>query len=397
MKIAVILPRFPFPLEKGDKLRAYHQIRCLAGSHEIFLFALNHKKVTRKQIEALKPYCKEIYTYQISFWSVFINLLRSFFNGTPFQAGYFHNRGIRQKIHALINVSQPDHIYCQLLRTALYARGLTFPKTLDYQDVFSTGIKRRIPGAPFYLKWLLRMEYRRLIRFERNIFGWFEFKTIITRPDRDLIPHPERDAIEIVENGVDTDYFKPLERKKEYDLIFSGNMGYPPNVGAALYLVKEIIPRVVARFPGLRVVLAGASPHPDLTALASEHVTVTGWVDDMREYYARSKIFIAPMQIGTGLQNKLLEAMAMRIPCITSPLANYALEAADGCEILVGGTPQEYADHILSLLGDSERADAIASGGYRFAVEKYNWQNAVAKLERGMTKASESYRLTIPR
>ena len=127
--------------------------------------------------------------------------------------------------------------------------------------------------------------------------------------------------------------------------------------------------------------LAGATPHQSVLALKGENVHVTGWVEDIRECYAKAKIFIAPMQIGTGLQNKLLEAMAMKIPSITSSLANFALEAKDGKEILVGNSPREYADHIIQLLDNTDTSETIANNAYSFVHRNYNWDAATKKLE----------------
>lgn len=116
--------------------------------------------------------------------------------------------------------------------------------------------------------------------------------------------------------------------------------------------------------------------------LRSAQVEVSGWVPDMREAYAQSSVFIAPMQLGTGLQNKLLEAMAMKIPCITSPLANQALNANPGEEILVGETPQEYAAHIINLLDNEHLASEIAEKGHLFVVKNYSWEAETAKIEK---------------
>jgi glycosyltransferase involved in cell wall biosynthesis len=225
-----------------------------------------------------------------------------------------------------------------------------------------------------------------LLKYERDIFEDFNNKTIISTPDRDLIPHPEREKIAVVMNGVDTGFFKPLKMEKEYELVFTGNMGYPPNVNAANFLVKEILPVVHQKKPGVKLTIAGATPHPSVQALKSEHVHVTGWVDDIRECYAKAKIFIAPMQIGTGLQNKLLEAMAMKIPSITSQLANNALNAKHGEEILEGRTAAEFASHILNILENPELANKLSENGYAFVHQHYNWTAATQKLEKLMCK-----------
>ncbi len=306
--------------------------------------------------------------------------------GKPLQVGYFYNKPTARKISKLIESIKPDHIFCQLVRVAEYVKNTGIPKTIDYQDVFSAGVNRRSKTSAFYLKPILNIEYKRLLKYEHDVFEIFDNKTIISIPDRDLIPHPEKEKIEIVINGVDTDFFKPMEIDKEYELVFTGNMGYPPNVNAANFLAKEILPVVHQKMPGVKLTIAGATPHQSVQALKSEHVHVTGWVDDIRECYAKAKIFIAPMRIGTGLQNKLLEAMAMKIPSITSELANNALNAKHGDEILVGKTAEDFAKCIIEILEKPDLAQKLAEKGFDFVHQNYNWHAATQKLENLMIK-----------
>jgi glycosyltransferase involved in cell wall biosynthesis len=228
------------------------------------------------------------------------------------------------------------------------------------------------------------MEYRRLARYEAAIFDDFEVKTIISEPDRALFPHERRDEILIIPNGVDHDYFKPQEREKKYDLVFTGNMSYPPNVNAVDYLANEILPIVWKTLPEVKLYIAGATPDPKVKKAASERIIVSGWLDDIREAYALSRVFIAPMRIGTGLQNKLLEAMSMRLPAITSPLANASLGAKPNEEIFVGGNAEEMAKHIITLLTDQKKADQIAQAGYDFTNRVYDWGKATERMEEAM-------------
>jgi sugar transferase (PEP-CTERM/EpsH1 system associated) len=383
----VLLSRFPYPLEKGDKLRAYHQIRQLSQRHEIHLCALNDSHLKEESIKAVQPYCKSIHILNLSKFTVVWNIMVAFFNGKPLQVGYFYNKHTQRKVDKLIDEIKPDHIYCQLLRVAEYVRKKKIRKTLDYQDVFSKGMDRRKETAPFYLKPLFEMEYKRLCKYENALFDDFDNKTIISYPDRDFIPHPDRNKIVVVTNGVDSEYFKPIASEKKYDLIFTGNMGYPPNVNAACFLVNEILPRVRKIFPHVSLVLAGASPNAQVLELRGEKIDVTGWTEDIRDYYAAAKIFIAPMKIGTGLQNKLLEAMAMKIPCITSALANNALSAKNGEEIMVGQTAQEFADLVIDLLTHPVKAAEIAQKGYTFVYANFNWESATAKLDELIIKS----------
>jgi len=384
MRIFVILSRVPYPLEKGDKLRAFHQIVQLAKQNEIVLCALNPgKKLNKREaFSALQPYCRSINFIDLPLAGRIWNIFFAFLKGLPLQVGYFYHAGTARKIKKLIETYHPDHIYCQLLRTAEYAKNYQIPKTIDYQDVFSYGVRRRMETASFYMKPVLRLEYHRLANYERKIFSSFDHKTIISKPDRDLMPlsNEEKEMIHIIPNGVDHDYFSPKEAPKNIDLVFTGNMAYPPNVNAAEFLANKIMPVVWKERPETRVMIAGATPDRKVVALKSKKVTVTGWLDDIRDAYAGARIFIAPMLIGTGLQNKLLEAMSMKIPSITTTLANDALGAVAGEDILTGDTADELAINILRLLNDEELYKKIAENGHRFVRQTFNWAQSVDKL-----------------
>ncbi|MCX6247409.1 MAG: glycosyltransferase [Bacteroidetes bacterium] len=386
MKLFFLLPRVPYPTEKGDKLRAFNQLKQLSRKHEIILCALNDTVLHEDAVKMLSLYARHVYIIDISKASIYLHLVKTLFSDKPLQVGYFYNKKTDRIIRSLIEKHKPDHIFCQLIRVAEYMKGIPIPKTLDYQDVFSKNVERRLATAPFYMKPFLKMEYRRLLRYEKEVFGIFDNKIIISLPDRDLIPHPDREKIVVVRNGVDTAFFQPMVREKQYDLVFTGNMGYPPNINAAEFLVHKILPLVQQSKRDIRILIAGASPNLRVSVLKSDEVEVSGWVPDMRECYAMAKIFIAPMQIGTGLQNKLLEAMAMQIPCITSPLANQALQARENEEILIADTPESYAQHILFLLNNPEKAARIAKAGYEYILSNFSWEAETDKIEQLMHK-----------
>jgi len=384
MRIFILLSRVPYPLEKGDKLRAYHQIRELSKKNEIILCALNPDKKLNKQkaFAALQPFCRSINFIDIPFYRKLWNMGMAFLKGLPIQTGYFYNKSVSRKINKLIEEYKPEHIYCQLLRTAEYVLDIKIPKTLDYQDVFSYGMKRRFTRASFLMKPFFKMEYNRLARYEENIFDLFDNKTIISVPDRELIPHPEKEKIHVIPNGVDWEYFSPVKREKTFELIFIGNMAYPPNIDAAEFLAKEIMPIIWKKLPDAKLLLAGASPHLRVKSLVSDKIKVSGWLDDIRDAYGSGKIFIAPMRIGTGLQNKLLEAMAMQIPCITTPLANDALQAMEGEQILIGNSAEELAECVLKLLENQELYSKLAVNGQQLVKKHFSWEEYTEQLHR---------------
>lgn len=382
MKIFVLLSRFPYPLQKGDKLRAYNQLKHLSKNHDIILCALNDSPIYPKAIKQLKPYCSAIEIIDIPKSAIYFNLLwKLFFSRTSLQVSYFYHKRAQKKINRLIDKHQPDHIYCQLIRVASYVKDIPIKKTLDYMDALARGMERRIERSPIYLKPFLKIETNRLKIFEHEIFDYFDNKTIISDQDRKLIVHVRNDEITVIPNGVDFDKFYPMDVPRKFDLIFTGNMSYPPNVMAAEYLVREIMPLVWKHNPDIKVALVGANPSNRVKVLGSSKVTVTGFVEDINEYYSSASVFIAPMQIGTGLQNKLLEAMAIQLPCITSTLANNALGATNEENILIADQPEEYSEKINRLLSDRELSQCIAKNGHDFVKSTYNWEATTRKLE----------------
>ncbi len=380
MKILMLVSRVPYPLDKGDKLRAYHQLKELSKHHEIHLCCLDDKKTDQKHINELNKFCESVTVIRLSKIQILINLGWAMFSSLPFQVWYFYQLGAQRKINALIKKIQPEHIYCQLIRTSEYVKHEhSIPKTLDYMDTFSKGIERRIEKERLFRS-VFRSEARRLAKYEHRIFQYFENKTIISKPDRDLIYHESRNEIEIIPNGIDLDFFTPKEAEKKYDLVFVGNMSYAPNVDCALFLANEVLPLLIKENKNIQLLLAGASPVKAVKELESENITVTGWVEDIRDAYASGKIFIAPLNIGTGLQNKLLEAMSMGLPCITSNLANNALGAKADQDILIGETPNSYKELVIKLLNDFNYSQTIANNGKNYVGNKYSWEQSTNRL-----------------
>ncbi len=385
MRLMVILSRVPYPLEKGDKLRAYHLVKRLARKHEIYLFCLSDGPTAQEHLDHLHQFCAHIEVVRIERWRIVLKLFSAIFSRLPFQVAYFHHRKAQRRIDAALEQFRPEHILCQLVRTTEYVRDVhTVPKTLDYMDTLSKGLERRSEMAPALLAPLFRAETRRLIRYENLMLDLFDHSVIISAQDREYIYHPRRDRIAVIPNGVDTEHFTPRQGRQDHDIVFTGNMNYPPNIDSALYLAQQIMPLVRRTRPNTTLLISGVAPSPSVRELGRTDplIHVSGWVKDIRESYAAARLFVAPMQIGTGLQNKLLEAMAMRIPCITSTLANNAVGATPGDAILVGNSPEEYAAHILHLLDDPAERKRIAENGYQFIRNQFDWDNAAEKLDR---------------
>ena len=377
-KLLVLLSRIPYPLDKGDKLRAFHQIKDLNASYQVILCCLSTHKIDPEAERKLKAICFELKIIQLGYAGILWRLFLALFNDKPFQVAYFYSKKAQQELDAIIERHLPKRFFCQLIRVAEYAKKYSiFSKTLDYMDALSIGMERRAEKAPFYLKPIVSVEAKRLRNYEEKMFQYFEKKVIISLADKEHLTHSNATEIAVIPNGIDTEFFKSDNRSKKTDILFTGNMGYLPNVESAQYLVKNILPILNS---DIAVQICGKSPSYKVRSLAASNVEVTGWVDDIRTAYDEAKIFVAPLMLGSGLQNKLLEAMAMGFPCVTTPLANNALGAIPEEEILIASNEAEFKTQIERLISDPDLSNKIAENGHAFVTKNYNWQACNRRL-----------------
>ncbi len=388
MKILVLSSRYPYPLEKGDKLRLYHQIKYLSANHEIILCALTQQDVSKDDLLELEKYCEKIYLFKLSWWRTIWRLARAFISNQAFSIGYFYSAAIERKISRVIREELPDHIFCNLIRMSEYVKEVHIDKTIDYMDSFSNIMEKRALTAGFLMKLLLKREAELLRKYEEKIYYKFDNHCVISKNDRDKLGATKKEQIEIIPNGIDLDYFCPRpEVQKTYDLVFAGNLGYFPNICAVQYLVEEIYPKLLSWNPDIRILIAGARPDARLMKLGNSQIEIKGWMDDIRQAYWQGKILIAPIFQGAGQQNKIMEAMACGVPCITTSQVGLAYENILGESLLIADEPEGFCAHIQSLLTNSARYQQVADAGCR-EVSNMTWEVYGEKLEHLLLKNS---------
>ena len=384
-KLIFITSRFPFPLEKGDKLRAYYLIKGLSEYYEIYLIALDENDISLDQKTALSPYTKEIHDFTLNQSARIFRLFLGFFNSKPFQINYFTSRKYKKQIELLLNKIKPDHIFCQLIRPAEYVKNYhDCPKTLDYMDALSKGMERRIQKVNLFTRIAISMEAQRLKEYERRVFSYFEFQTIISAQDQNYIAHPDQKQMLVLPNGIDNAFFVNLDINQKFDFVFVGNLSYPPNIDAVNYILDNILPM----YPDKTVLVAGAKPSKQLAAKLTKvkNCTLLAGVTDIRTAYLQGKIFLAPMQIGTGMQNKILEAMALGIPCITSSLVNNAIQGKHKEHLWVADQIHEIKEGVDWLLADENNYKKIQEDAKVFIKNQYQWTEIIARLHKKISE-----------
>lgn len=392
--VLFVTSRFPYPIERGDKLRAYHQIRSLSPHAKVVLVAIVEGEVRPEDLSELEPYCERIHLVHKSRLQSIPSVLMAVLRGIPMQVGYFRTRSVMDQIARIVETESPDRIYCQLIRTAWAAPGSGVPSTIDYQDSMSAAANRRAELVKAPLKQFWQLESKRLARYEQESFAWFQNRIIISSQDRRTFKFPGAESMDVLGNGVDAEFFDPdalsaaiaggtagkstgaaeMIRGGRFAMGFIGNLGYPPNISAVDVLVNEVLPEIRTGMPDANCLLAGARPARSVLHLGSDHVSVVGWVDDIRTAYASTDVMVAPLFMGAGQQNKVLEAMAMGIPVVTTDLVNNAIGAKDGREILLAGSAGEFATQTLRLLQDENLYSRVSAGGSKFVREKFSWQ-----------------------
>lgn len=349
----------------------YHQIRELSTAFEIIFIALTDEEVPEDHEKILSAHCKSVHIFKLGKFSIFINILNGLFYGLPIQVAYFFNKSVQQKIYKIIDAVLPDHIYVQLIRSAEYVKHISIEKTLDYMDCFSMNSAKRAETSQGISKLFWKWESKKVKKYEADIYPYYTNHTIISAADESQMPETCK-PISIIPNGIDIDFFNiGLVEKRDIDLLFVGNLSYYSNIDAVQFLIKNIIPYLSK---SLKIVIAGSNPSATVLELASGNTRVELMPDviDIKSVYNRAKIFLAPITKGTGMQNKILEALASGCEVICSK------EVSDGLgfklnTIHIATNASAYVSEIGILLSHFESHLSQRENGIKYIEKEFNW------------------------
>lgn len=390
MHILFIASRFPYPPIRGDQVRAYHFLRLINLRHEVTLVTPASQSVNLEAQEALTQLCKRWFILPFHRYEALVNLLRFPFSPLPLQVLYFCPPSFRKTVHWIIRQDNFDIVHVQLARMAPIVNDVeNVPSVIDFIDALSLNMLRRAKRERWLIKWLFYMEASRMARYERDLVLSFDRQVVSSPLDKKGIGDFE--TIHIIPNGVNLNDFSYNEDGRDDNLIvFTGRMGYFPNEEAAVYFATCVFPIVRKQVPDARFLIIGADPPRRVRQLAKlPGIEVTGYVPRIQDYLSKATVSVAPMQGGTGIQNKVLEAMASGVPVVATPYALGGIEAIDGEHLLVAEDTEGMAEQVVRLLKDPALRRHLARNARRLVEEKYTWEQAVEMLEEVYHLAAE--------
>lgn len=385
MRFLFVANRMPYPPFRGDKLKIYHLAKELSKNHELHLITIAETLEDISYVENLKPFFKKIdFVYLPKYKSV-MNTLGGIFNRDPFQLNYFKSSKFQKLLDSTLSENKYDGIHVQHIRMSQFFQDKIDLENiiLDLPDAFSLYWKRRSNNSTNYLNKLFEnIEYKRVKNWEINFVSQFKKVLVCSLEDQFYLESLGLNQVEILENGVDTNMFKPSETPYIPNrILFTGNMDYAPNIDAVVYFTSEIWPLIRREVPEAKFIIAGQRPVPKVLALQSPSVEVTGFIEDLSNEYAKAHVVVSPLRIGAGTQNKVLEALAMNIPVVTTNVGYTGLKLKRDQGALVSLTPNEFANNTIKLLRDTEFRDLVGSTGGESIRSRFSWAGIAQKLK----------------
>ena len=383
MKILFLTTRFPLPPIKGDKVRNLQLLRYVSREHDIDLISFISKE-ERRYIDDLRPYCRNIETVTHSKIEGVVRILWNFFSAKPFQVSYYESSEMKKKIRRRLDESSYDVVVVSLLRMIGNLPGDINPPLFgDFGDSMILNFERRLEKEKFLLKLIVWEEVRRLKKFERKVCQNLDKVALVSEKDARNIGSPN---CVVIPTGVNTDVFRPDKSLREdLKIIFTGNMGYFPNIDAVLYFTREIFPSIRREIPNVKFEIAGVNPSPKIKKLYdTPHVNIVGYVESMPDFINTGTVYVAPIRCGSGVQNKVLEAMACGVPVVLTYMACAGIKAEPGRDFLLADSKNEFVENTVKLLKDPEARENLSKNALEFIKKNYTWEATGGMFEQSI-------------
>jgi sugar transferase (PEP-CTERM/EpsH1 system associated) len=398
-RILMLAHRMPYPPNKGDKIRAFHVLRHLAQRHEVRLACLVDDPADLAHEVVLKDLVDHLAVARIDGRLRRLLSARALLSDRSVTVTHFYKPELQAVVDGWLDELPFDGVMCSSAATAEYlfrsrhwqAALKGAAKVMDLIDVDSTKWAQYAVDASPLMSWVYRHEASTLATYERRIVSDFDRVFLVSPSEAALLDGSGFSGkVDAFSNGVDLDYFAPGFVSQAASLlsdagpliVFTGVMDYRPNVEGVEWFARQVFPSVRSRVPDARFAIVGSRPTAPVQALAElPGVTVTGFVDDVRDWLSRASVCVAPLLIARGIQNKVLEAMAMGKAVIATPEAFEGVSAVEGRDLIVAKAPIDFADKVVELLMNPQRAGRIGGCARQRVEQAYQWSTNLAVLD----------------
>ncbi|HEY2547612.1 MAG TPA: TIGR03087 family PEP-CTERM/XrtA system glycosyltransferase [Candidatus Acidoferrum sp.] len=396
MKILFLAHRIPYPPDKGEKIRAFHELKFLGARHTVDLCCFADSEAEALQQAGLGDYCRRIYVETRSRATIATGAVRSFLRGQPLSCGFFFSGKFQSEVERSLATEEYDVVFVYCSSMAQYIPWpLQIPVVMDFVDIDSAKWKQyaRRSRPPF--SWVYAREARELALYEEKWARVSSSTMVTTQQEADLLRGEGIPPVHVVSNGVEIHPAKTAEfpaeiRALQPYALFVGTMDYLPNIDAVEYFAEDILPRVHEKHPELKFVIAGRNPTSRVRKLAKKPgVVVTGAVPEVETYLAGCAAVVAPFRIAQGIQNKVLEALAADKPIVSTPGPAAAIGAKHGETLLIAGNTEEFAKAVVALLEDPALYYRFSKGA-EFVRKNFSWHENLSHLERLLLQAAGS-------
>ncbi|MGF6272021.1 sugar transferase (PEP-CTERM/EpsH1 system associated) [Massilia sp. UYP11] len=388
--LLLLIHRIPYPPNKGDKIRSYNLLKHLARDYRVHLATFVDDADDWQHVPKVEAMCASSHFAALNPLLARVRSLGALVKNRSLSLDYYQDAGMARWVEQTVAAHGVKRVLVFSSAMAQYAdRVRDARRVIDFCDVDSDKWRQYADKKSWPMSWLYRHEARQLLRYERQVASQYDASLFVSKPEADLFRQlaPESEArIGHFSNGVDTDYFSPEHdlaspyAANERALVFTGAMDYWPNVDAVQWFCDDVFPALCAQDPALRFYIVGSRPNPQVQALAQRAgVTVTGTVPDVRPYVRHATVAVAPLRIARGIQNKVLEAMAMAVPTVVSPQALEGIDAVADRELAVADGAPAWVATLAALLARDNRDMGRAA---RARVEHhYSWPSNLACIE----------------
>ncbi|MBM4084318.1 MAG: glycosyltransferase [Planctomycetes bacterium] len=389
MNVLFVSARFPYPLDTGAKIRTFNLLRWVSQRHKTTLLTFSESPEDKQHLPLLQEHCHEVVLvpkrpHGRAGVNGKLGLVTNLFSSLPYTISRYSSAAMSEEIARVVRRNSIQLIHCDHLHVAQNVPRCEAKRLLNEHNVEAMISKRlaqtfRNPLSRGYME----LQWRKLERYEAEVCSQFDHCVVVSEEDkRTLLSMCGQASVSVIENGVDTEYFQPVKVPKvPNSLVFTGAMDWMPNEDAVLYFCDAILPLIRQAVPEVQVFIVGRNPSQRLRdRCVAAKVQVTGSVPDVRPYVAQGSVFVVPLRSGGGTRLKILEAMAMGVPCVSTTIGCEGLRVSDGRDIVVADAPQEFADGVARLLGNPTQCAEMGVAGRQLVEQSYDWRQIGLKL-----------------